>query len=181
MGAKVYFCPNGTVIDDDDNEASKTVAPSDPTITSSLGWTSIGKILTASPELNNKEIELEGFSDELDDSDVFGYEKETITIQDTKNYKFTTKYISLEAFQLSYELLASSGRPYIEGWLHASHFDALSDAGDQALTSCTLYGRLKLTASLGAQSDAATAEYQFDIIKNSLASSSIDDVETKIS
>jgi len=177
LGAQVYFVPNGTSIDT--TLSSSLIAPELPAADAGL-WLSMGKILTATPEFANKEIDIEGCDDSLDASSVHGYNKETLTMQDKKNYKFSTRYLSPEAFELSHALLASDARPYIEGWLYARHIDALADAGSQILTEICIYGRLKLTNSIGASSDATQADYQFDIVKNSLASASLDALHARL-
>lgn len=180
LGAQVYFVPNGTSIDT--TLSSSLIAPELPAAAAidSGVWLSMGKILTATPEFMNKEVDIEGCDDSLDASSVHSYNKETITMQDKKNYKFSTRYLSPEAFELSHALLASDARPYIEGWLYARHIDTLADAGAQILTEVCIYGRLKLTSSIGASSDATQAEYQFDIVKNALASASLDALHARL-
>jgi len=183
LGAQCYIARFGAsvTVDSAVNSVSADFCPELP-ITTAEGtpWQSLGKIMEAEPQFQNKDIEIEGCDDDLSITVVHGYAKETITMQDKKSYRIVTKYLTQEAFELSHELLASDARPYIDCWLYARHIDTLADAGAQEIFVVCLQVRLKLSGNVRAVSDAAQAEYMADIIRNPLAIASIDGLRDRL-
>ena len=183
IGAQVYFVQDGTAITGSPTgSCGATLCPVLPEVNAALPtsspWLSMGRILTAESEFSNKDIDVEGCDDSLDIDALHGYTTDTLTIQNKKAYKFTTKSLTREAFELAHGRLATDEAPYIQGWLYARHIDVLGDEGAQELSHVAVYGRLKLDGALGASSDAATVSWRLDIIKNSLAAAALDGVET---
>ncbi|MFI3244123.1 MAG: hypothetical protein R3Y56_07720 [Akkermansia sp.] len=181
-GSQVYFCEDGSTISDS-LVSGKLACPTLPDGTDAdvAPWLSMGKVLTGGPEYQNKSIDVEGCDDSLDDAVTHGYNIETITSQSKKSYKFSTKSIGQIAYSLSDGLMSNDDRPYKQGWLYARHIDTLEDAGNQELTHMAVYGRLSLTTPLKTgSSDAMTAEYDFSVIKNTLAVASLLALETRL-
>lgn len=173
LGARVYFAEAGTS-GSYDNTVSKASAPTLPSAYNKLSapWKALGKIRTAKPTTEYKSSDVEGVDD------TGGYKTTELKLATKHKIQFSTNDITAEAFELAFgltgKLSGSSATPFAsgsgskEGWLCFEFTDAYRNK--LGLTKALLWGNLNLLNPLEAKSDPALAEYNFDVLANTLNS-----------